>query len=97
MSVETIDKQYSKLAAEVDAFNTTQTNPANLPIGFHKVVTLRGEDAGLGFYCDACKLHIVANAPSEVRHCRQVSVAPTGWLARLRMKTRRLGYFRSRI
>jgi hypothetical protein len=96
MNVGTIDQQYATLRSEVDAFNTTQTNPANLPIGFHKVVTSRGEDAGMGFYCNDCKLHVVAHAPSEVRHCRRVSFAPTGWFARLRMKTRRLEYFRSR-
>lgn len=54
-----------------------QSNPLNLPIGFHWVETARGEAVGLGFYCPACKLHIPSHAPDQVKHCRAVSEVPT--------------------
>jgi hypothetical protein len=89
MAIETLDQMYDRLTAGIEDFNTAQDNPLKIPVGFHRVVTARGEDAGLGFYCERCKIHVPSHA-DEVKHCATVSTPPTGFFARRRMKTFRL-------
>jgi hypothetical protein len=70
--------------------NKRQSNPAQLPEGYHFVKKYNGENAGMGFYCDRCKLHVPSHAPDEVRHCGTVSARPMSWWSRFRMKTHTL-------
>jgi hypothetical protein len=70
---EALEQEQFGIVAEE---KTDQSNPAGLPLGWYKVVTASGKDAGLGFYCNACKLNVVANAPETIRHCRKVETRP---------------------
>jgi len=47
----------------LDAFNN------ELPVGFYYVRNVSGGDAGLGFWCPACKLNIRHSCPEKVFHC----------------------------
>ena len=92
IAIETLDQMYERLIAGIEDFNAGQDNPLKLPIGFHYAMTARGEDAGLGFYCECCKIHVPSHA-DEVKHCGTVSTPPTGFFARPRMKTFKLRGF----
>jgi hypothetical protein len=92
-----LDKVYQEQIEKLGSDNWKQTNPLNLPEGFHHVVTGSGEDVGFGFYCPTCKLHIVSHAPKQVRHCRMISKVPselpTGfwfWRRSNKLETRKL-------
>jgi hypothetical protein len=89
IATETLDQMYDRLTAGIEDFNAGQDNPLKIPVGFHYVVSARGEDAGLGFYCERCKIHVPHHADA-VKHCATVSTPPTGFFARRKMKTFRL-------
>jgi hypothetical protein len=89
IATESLDQMYTRLTAGIEQFNAGQDNPLKIPVGFHYAVSARGEDAGLGFYCQRCKIHVPTHA-DEVKHCGTVSTPPTGFFARRRMKTFRL-------
>lgn len=89
IATETLDQMYTRLTEGIEQFNANQDNPLKVPNGFHYAVSSRGVDAGLGFYCERCKIHVPHHADT-VKHCGTVSTPPTGFFARRKMKTFRL-------
>jgi hypothetical protein len=80
--MNSIDQEYAAIEANARLFNKTQTNPFNLPEGFHKVIAASGRDMGLGHYCVRCKLHTKAGAENGVKHCGRIDTVPTGFFSR---------------
>ncbi len=92
-----LETMYNECIRRSPDDSAKQSNPFNLPIGFHRVQTARGESVGLGFFCPGCKLHIPSYAPDQVKHCGTVAVLPTGfkgWIESLRRTTYRLRSYR---
>src|SRR5712692_5001207 len=62
-----------------------QTRPVsmnNYPNGWSRVVTLSGEDGGLGFHCEKCHLVYPHHAPEEVFHCGALQKLDKHWWER---------------
>lgn len=77
--INSVDQEYSCVEAHIHQFNKTQTNPFNVPEGFHKVIAASGRDMGLGHYCVRCRLQTKAGAETGVKHCGRIDTIPTGF------------------
>jgi hypothetical protein len=77
-----LEMQMDKIGAEIKAFNQTQNNVLNVPVGFHRVRNAAGKELGLGHFCLNCKLHTKVGAQNGVKHCGRVDTVPTNFFKR---------------
>jgi hypothetical protein len=80
--------QYNSLLRQAERENARNAPP--YPTGYFKSESRSGNPLGLGFFCQVCKL-VILNGAKEVRHCKRTDLPPTGFWARFRLKTYRLG------